>query len=445
MMDHSRIIERLCRCGYHAYVVGGAIRDMFTGKDPVDVDIVTSATPEEIEVLFEGYPVKTVGKAFGVVLVDGYEVATFRRDRYRGLDDKACQVTFTGSIEEDLGRRDLTINAMALCDMSGDLIDPFHGRDDLMERTIRFVGDPKERIYEDPNRIVRACRFLAKVEGKFDPETFEALCDCAHYVRDYVAPERLKAEIMKAMKIKRASRFFCALHDIGALEHIFPAMERCYNHAHGPHHLEDVFDHLMICGDLISTKLPFLKLAGYLHDVGKPAAYSFNRDKGHYVFFGHAEAGNRMVREEMGHLRFSNREIDNVSTLVSLHMRVVQEMTPRAVRRLLKALNEQSLGYRDLLRLWLADWKANLAKGPPGISDLKTMVHTFEGEKEQGAFSLMDLAVRGKDVMEVLGIPSGPRVGEVLKSLLERVLDQGQKLNHRETLLAMISHGFQDL
>lgn len=147
-MDYSRIIERLCQHGYETYVVGGAVRGMFTGKDPVDVDIVTSATPDEIEVLFEGYPVKTVGKAFGVVLVGGYEVATFRRDRYQGLDDKACEVTFAGSIEEDLSRRDLTINAMALCDLSGDLIDPFHGRDDLNERTIRFVGDPKERIYD---------------------------------------------------------------------------------------------------------------------------------------------------------------------------------------------------------------------------------------------------------------------------------------------------------
>ena len=292
---------------------------------------------------------------------------------------------------------------------------------------------------------MRACRFLAKVEGKFCPDTFEALRDCAHYVRDYVAPDRLKAEIMKAMKIKQASRFFCALHDIGALEYIFPAMERCYNHAHGPHHLEDVFDHLMICGDLISTKFSFLKLACYLHDVGKPAAYSFSRDKGHYVFFGHAKAGKRIVSEEMGLLRFSNKEIDYVSSLVGLHMRVFQEMTPKAVRRVLKALSERSLSYRDLLRLWLADWKANLAKRPPGVSDLKTMVHSFEEEKEQGTFSLRDLAVRGKDVMEVLGIPPGPKVGEVLKSLLDRVLDQGQKLNQRETLLTMISHGFQDI
>lgn len=112
---------------------------------------------------------------------------------------------------------------------------------------------------------------------------------------------------------------------------------------------------------------------------------------------------------------------------------------------MLKTLNEQSFEYGDLLRLWFADRKANLAKQPPGISDLKNMFHAFEGEKEQGTFSLRDLAVRGKDVMEVLGIPSGPRVGEVLKSLLDRVLDQGVKLNHRETLLTMISHGFQDL
>ena len=444
-MDYSIIIERLRQRGYHAYVVGGATRDMLMGVDPADVDIVTNATPEEIEAVFVGYPVKSVGKAFGVVLVGGHEVATFRRDRYRGLDDKACEVTFTDNIEEDLGRRDLTINAMAFCDLSGDLIDPFHGRDDLKDRTIRFVGNPKERIHEDPNRIVRACRFLAKLDGKFDPETFEALRACADYVRDYVAPDRLKAEIMKAMKIQRASKFFYALHDIGALKHIFPAMERCYNHAHGPHHLEDVFDHLMICGDSISTKYPFLKLAGYLHDVGKPAAYTFSRDKGHYVFFGHAKAGNRIVMEEMGQLRFSNKEIDYVSTLVNLHMRLFLEMTPRAVRRVLKALSDRSLSYRDLLRLWFADSKANLAKRPPAISDLKTLLHAFEVEKEQGSFSLRDLAVKGKDVMEVLGIPSGPKVGQVLMSLLDRVLDQGQKLNRRETLLAMVSTGFQDL
>ena len=159
----------------------------------------------------------------------------------------------------------------------------------------------------------------------------------------------------------------------------------------------------------------------------------------------HAEARNRTVRDEIGRLSFSNKEIDYVSTLVGVHMRVVQEMTLRAVRRVLKALGERSLGYRDLLRLWFADWKASLAKGPPAISDLKTQVHAFEVEKEQGSFSLRDPAVKGKDVMEVLGIPSGPKVGQVLISLLDRVLGQGQKLNRRETLLTMISTGFQDL
>ena len=299
-LEHTQIIDRLCGFGYRAYVVGGATRDMLAGFDPEDMDVATNATPEQIEILFEGHEVKTVGKSFGVVIVDGNEVATFRQDRYAGLNEKACEVTFAESIEEDLSRRDLTINAMAFCDVSGDLIDPHNGREDLKKRTIRFVGNPKERIHEDPNRIIRACRSLARIDGRFATDTFEAMRECSRYVRDYVAPDRLRMEIMKSMKIERASRFFYALHDIGVLKYIFPAMEKCYNHAHGPHHLEDVFDHLMICGDAVSIKYPVLKLAGYLHDVGKPFEFKFNPEKGHHTFWGHAATGSKMVRDEMG-------------------------------------------------------------------------------------------------------------------------------------------------
>ena len=207
-LNESQIIQRLCGCGYHAYVVGGAARDILSGREPEDVDIVTNATPDEIEILFQEQSVKAVGKSFGVVLVDGYEVAKFRQDRYSGLSDKACEVSFVENIEDDLSRRDLTINAMALCDLSGDIIDPHNGRSDLKKRRIRFVGNPRERIFEDPNRIVRACRFLARIDGRFDPETFEDLREFGHYVRDHVAVERVRTEIMKAMKIRRASRFF---------------------------------------------------------------------------------------------------------------------------------------------------------------------------------------------------------------------------------------------
>jgi tRNA nucleotidyltransferase (CCA-adding enzyme) len=444
-LNHSQIIDRLCGCGYHTYVVGGATRDMLSGKDPEDVDIATNATAEEIEILFQGHHVMTVGKSFGVVLVDGYEVATFRHDRYAGLHDKACQVTFVKTIEEDLSRRDLTINAMAFCDQSGDLIDPYNGREDLKKRIIRFVGNPKERIYEDPNRIVRACRFLARIDGSFYPETFNALKENGHYVRNHVAPERVRIEIMKALKIRKASRFFYALHDIGVLQYIFPSMEACYSHPHGPHHLEDVFDHLMICGDAVSIRYPLLKLAGYLHDVGKPVAYEYNPEKGYHTFYGHAGTGSRVVREELGLLRFSNSDIDQISTLVGLHMRVMEGITPKAARRMLKTLNEHGIGFSDLLRLRLADRQANLAKRSMAIADLKDIIHTLEAESHEGSFSVKNLAVTGIDVMEVLGIAPGPRVGEVLRFLLDRVLEEGHDFNQRETLLAVIAHGFQDM
>ena len=145
-----------------------------------------------------------------------------------------------------------------------------------------------------------------------------------------------------------------------------------------------------------------------------------------------------MVREEMGHLRFSNRELDYVSSLIDLHMRVLKGMTPQAARRLLRSLDDNKIGYRDFLRLQIADRKANLAKSPPGISDMKRMVETVEDEID-APFSIKDLAVTGKDVMELLDIPSGPRVGEVLRYVSDRVLDEGKELNDRGTLLAMIS------
>ena len=438
-LNHTHIIDRLCGCGYHAYVVGGATRDMLSGCDPKDVDLVTNASPKEIELLFQGHDVKKVGKSFGVIVVDGNEVATFRHDVYTGLDARACQVTFAGSIEEDLSRRDLTINAMAFCDVSGDLIDPHNGREDLKKRIIRFVGNPEERIQEDPNRIVRACRFLAVIDGRFERKTYEALRACGHYVRDHVAPDRLRKEILKAMKIRRASRFFCALHDIGALPHIFPSMEACYNHPHGPHHLEDVFDHLMICGDVISEKHPLLKLTGYLHDVGKPTQFKYNPDKGHHTFWEHAKTGSAMVGNEMRRLRFSNKEVDYVSALVATHMRSVRGLSPKAVRRLLRTLNRDGIDFKDFLRLLLADRTANLAKAPFEICDVKKMLNIFAEENEGGTFSVRDLKVTGKDVMGILKIPSGPQVGTVLNQLFERVLNEGRELNSRETLLAMIS------
>ncbi|MFC1812349.1 CCA tRNA nucleotidyltransferase [Thermodesulfobacteriota bacterium] len=439
--DYSDIIERICDCGYQAYLVGGVARDILAGEDPSDMDIATDATPDVVELLFRDRRVKTVGKSFGVVRVDGCEVATFRHDRYSGLDDKACEVSYAETIEEDLGRRDLTINAMAFCNRSGDIIDPHNGRKDLKNRTIRFVGNPKDRICEDPNRIVRACRFLAKIDGQFSTETFEAIKDYTFYVRDHVAPERLKSEIMKAMNIQAASRFFYAMHNIGALQYLFPSMDRCYNHPHGSHHLEDVFDHLMLCGDSISPKFPLLKLAGYLHDVGKPPEYKLDQKTEKYHFGGHASTGSEMVRSEMSRLKFSNKEINVVTFLIGLHMKKVRNISRKSARRLLANLESRGIGYKNFLRLQIADRKANLAKQPYGFHDIKEMTMVIKRELST-PFSVNDLAVNGREVMEILNIPQGPKVGEVLNGLFDHVMDKGQEANDRQKLLAII-HGMK--
>src|SRR4030042_3909609 len=156
----KEIIGRLLEGGHEAYMVGGAVRDYLLGKKPNDTDIATNARPEKIIELFKDRNVNEVGKSFGVVLVDGIEVATYRSDRYFGLNDKNVKIEYADSIVEDLARRDFTINAMAL-DLNGNLIDPFGGKKDLEDGIVKFVGDPNSRIYEDPNRIVRACRFAA--------------------------------------------------------------------------------------------------------------------------------------------------------------------------------------------------------------------------------------------------------------------------------------------
>ena len=430
----SRIIERLCSCGYQAYLVGGCVRDDFLGIPSKDEDIVTNATPEELECLFRDHDVKTVGKSFGVVLINGIEVATYRHDRYSGLNDKKCEVTFVDSLIEDLSRRDLTINSLSFCSYTGEVIDPFNGREDLKNRIIRFTGSPKDRIYEDPNRIIRACRFLAKINGKFECETFEALCKYSHYVRDYVAKERIRLEIFKALELSEPSKFFLALYEIGALDYIFPSMIPCTAHHHGKHHREDIFTHLMLCGDSISPKYPLLRLAGYLHDIGKPESYS---DDGKFI--GHENIGYEIVMRELQDLKFSTDEISKVSNLVKCHMFHFANSSPKVLRRLLHRLNVLDVDYREFLRLRVADRTANLAKPNLTLSDLRDIVGRFHSIiNEKPPFDIKSLAINGDDVMRELDLHPGPEVGRILRELLEYTLEDGPEFNTKENLIEVL-------
>lgn len=440
-ITHEEIIRRLCNRGFATYVVGGSVRDMLAGVDPKDFDIVTAAAPEVVAVIFHDHDVRVVGKSFGVVLVDGTEVATFRHDRHSGVGDKHCAVSFVSSIQEDLSRRDFTVNAMACCELTGDIIDVHGGRVDLKQRVIRFVGDAGKRIKEDPNRIIRACRFLAKLEGDFDPQTREALQDHARYVRDYVAPERVRLEIMKAMDVAKPSLFFSALHSIDALRYIFPAMDSCAGHPHGQWHQEDVFTHLMLTGDALPAEAPLLRLAGYLHDIGKPAAWL---EMGNGTFVGHELTGEDLVEAELKALKFSADEIRQVKGLVRLHMSVVRGASDKALRRLLRRMHEKGVSPAEFLALKAADHTANLLKSPAGLHELEALRLQFSKlAEEKPPVGAHALAVSGGELIKVFNLTPGPLVGKLQRHLLDQVVDQGSEINTKDSLLVLAKQFLQ--
>ncbi len=345
MTKSEEILDILCKSGYKSFIVGGYVRDLFLGHKSNDIDIVTSAKPNEVENLFKNRKIKTVGKSFNVVLVDDIEVATFRSDKYSGLSNKNVEISYTDTICNDLSRRDLTINSIAYCPFTGKIIDPFNGLNDIKNKIIKFTGTPEKRILEDPTRIIRACRFKALINGEFDKETKEALIKYAHLLMEFVDKERIKLEIMKSMNIQNASLFFKALREIGALQYIFESLDNTFDYNnkedHGKYHNESIIDHCMMCGDNITTRKPLLKLASYLHDIGKPLTYHIESQTNNISFHKHEDIGECYSELELIKLRFSIKDTKYIKSLIKLHMRNFK--TPRAIRRTLSALNDNGI------------------------------------------------------------------------------------------------------
>lgn len=434
------IVKRLKAHHHEAYFIGGAVRDKLLGLPVKDVDIVTSARPEQVVDLFRDRKVKEVGKAFGVVLVDDIEVATYRHDRYDGLNHKAVKVSYAKILLEDVSRRDLTINTIAMDPITNEIVDHFNGQKDLKDRIIRFVGNPKDRIKEDPNRILRACRFAAKIGGKVDPATMAALKETSGYIKEYVSPERISKEIMSAMKIRKAGRFFRLLHEIDVLKDIFPSLDRCFAHEHGNHHSEDVFEHQMISGDHVSIKYPLIKLAAYLHDVGKPASY----DPVEQSFYSHEKTGAELLNKELSKLKFSNEETAKVVSLVKHHMALhFEHPTPKSVRRVLKKLHDDNVSFREMLRIYDADLVGSMNRAGMHLENrFRNLLATYrrispELLRKEPVHSLHFLKLNGNDVMRIADIGPSRKVGQILNGLLEAVLEEPE-LNNVEDLTRLV-------
>jgi tRNA nucleotidyltransferase (CCA-adding enzyme) len=437
---YESLVTRLYANGYEAFITGGAIRDLLLCRKPKDYDIITNAPPDQIATIFRNENVQAVGRTFNITLINGIEVATLHQNHHQTGEQLASRAGLLEALQADLKRRDLTFNSIAFCPNTGQLFDPNNGRIDLENRLVRFVGNPQERIDEDPIRIVRACRFASDLNGVFEASSLRAMQENGWQLQTQ-APERLRLEIIKAMKTRQASHFFVNLVRVGILGYLFPSLTTCVGHDGGRHHGEDVFEHCMLVGDALSSRCRLTKLTGYLHDVGKPSSAAYDHNGNVISFINHETIGERLVEKELSALKFSKKEISHITSLIHLHMRTVGvTTTPKALRKLLARLDKHDIDYRTLLRHQLADRQGNLAKQNMGITEIKQILKRFKNETFSGdrraRFNIAMLAVNGNDLIAEFALSPGQIIGKTLKTLFEAVLENGV-INEREPLLNM--------
>ena len=452
-MNHIKIPDILKKMneifvqhGYKAYLVGGAVRDMLMGKEPHDWDVTTDATPEQIMSIFR--KVIPTGIAHGTVTVhfmkNEIEVTTFRTESDYSDGRHPDKVEYTGNIEEDLSRRDFTINAIASYLGDGTITDPFHGRDDIKRKVIRTVGNPLERFSEDGLRPVRAVRFSAQLGFEIERETLKAISEPEILKKTSgISLERFRDELLKLMKAEKPSAGLKLMEESGILDIFIPEFKKCRGCIQGDfrgYHQFDVLDHLFYACDGAPASKQNVRLAALFHDIGKPDVKRVipTPQGDQFTFYNHEAKSQQITKEILFRLKFSNAEIANICHLVVNHMfNYTQDWTDAAVRRFLAKIQAENL--EDLYDLRLADiYGMNNApvRGQDSrtIALLNELKDRISKETEKNSvLSLKQLAVNGKDLMKN-GISAGKDLGFVLNQLLETVLENPSQ-NEKEQLI----------
>lgn len=413
------IIKNLQRHGYDAYAVGGCVRDSILNRKPEDWDITTSAKPEQVKRIFR----RTVdtGIEHGTVTVligkDGFEVTTYRVDGLYEDGRHPKEVTFTSRLEEDLKRRDFTINAMAYNDDER-LVDAFGGMRDLNYHLIRCVGDPKERFSEDALRILRAVRFSAQLAFPIEPETAEAIKSLAPNL-EKISAERIQAELVKLLVSDHPERIQDAC-ELGITKVVLPEWDDMVGvKQNTPHHKYDVAAHTVHALQNVKND-KVLRLTMLFHDMGKPVMKTTD-ENGRDHFKGHAIASEQIAKTVMKRLKFDNDTIRKVTKLVAYHD-YRMEPTGANVRRAMHEIGVELFPYYLAVRL--ADTKAQSSYERRGklenIIQIRELYRNALRNKE--CVTLKDLAVTGTDLIN-LGIAPGKELGTLLNELLDMVIE----------------------
>jgi poly(A) polymerase/tRNA nucleotidyltransferase (CCA-adding enzyme) len=428
-----RVTKALEDGKYEAYLVGGCVRDLITGKSPKDWDITTNATPEEIQGLFTDTYYNNEFGTVGVVIEDTQdptlkvvEVTPYRTETTYSDARHPDAVAFSDKVEHDLERRDFTVNAIAYRPSKGELIDLFGGSDDLEKKVLRAVGKAEDRFREDGLRIMRAIRLSAELGFSIEPETEAAIRETAP-VLDKIAAERIRDELVKLVMSPRPMEGLLVAQRLHILPHILPELEAAVGVDQNQAHSYDVFEHTVRTLQHAADKnFPLqVRLAALLHDLGKPPARRKHAEKDDWTFHGHEVVSARIAKKVLSRLRFSKHLIDEVSTLVRWHMFFSdpEKITLSAVRRMISNVGKDSIW--DLMNLRACDriGTGRPKEHPYRFRKYKSMIE----EALRDPISVKMLKIDGTSMMKLTGEAPGPKIGFVLHALLEEVLDDPKR------------------
>ena len=419
--------------GFTLYLVGGAVRDYILGKDNNDYDFTTDAEPDDIKRMFR----RTIdtGIKHGTVTVIShrkhYEITTFRVDGDYSDSRHPETVEFVKSLEEDLSRRDFTINAFAAELPDGKIIDMHGGMHDLRKKIIRAIGEPERRFEEDALRMMRGCRFSAQLGFSIEKETMKAMEKLSGTIRK-VSAERIKEELFRLIGSEHPRMGLDAMRITGLMDEILPELAAAYGFEQGGLHSEDLYEHLILALEW-STNHDYsmsVRLASLLHDIGKTAVRAPGKDR-MWTFYGHEEASAKMVDCIFRRLKTSNEERESVMHLVKNHMfSYTPDWSGSAVRRFIKRVGIENID--PLFELRIADMNATLGHAPD-ISNLYAFADRINEELDrESALSIKDLEINGTRMIE-LGIKPGPAIGKILAELLDEVIED-PSLNNKDYL-----------
>lgn len=432
----QKIISKLQKADFDAYAVGGSVRDILMGKSTKGWDFTTNATPDEILKIF---PDSFYDNAFGTVGIktptdDIYEITTYRSE-YGYTDHRhPDKITWGKTIEEDLSRRDFTINAIAYDGKT--LIDPFSGQDDIKRQLIRAVGNPQDRFTEDSLRMMRAIRIASELGFMIDEVTTLAIKNNASLITK-ISGERIRDELLKLLSSDHAGDGILVLKNVGLLHFIIPELEAAFDTPQKSpkrHHIYDVGTHSVMALNHCASLDPVVRLATLLHDIGKPK--TFKKDAiGLITFYNHEVIGARIAKDISNRLRLSKKQMEKIFTLVRWHQFTVDErQTDSALRRFIRRVGKENL--EDMLALRIGD---RLGGGARETSWRLELFKRRLEEVQKQPFTVSDLKVDGHDVMKAFGIKPGPMVGKVLSQIFAEVED-GTLPNEREALLSHLSN-----